>query len=380
MLALVNTRIFTGTTILQNHALLLQDDKIKAVLPQNQLPADCQLLDLEGHDLTAGFVDVQLYGGGTSFFVQDLSLDSLQNMVETHLQDGTTSLMPTLYSTTQARILRAIDTTKQWLAAGKSGVLGLHIEGPYLNFAKRGAHNAAVVRPPVRDELEEIIAQSKGLRTMMTIAPEVWPADLLQLLKNSHLLVSMGHTNATYRQAKGYFEDGITLATHLYNAMRPFESREPGVVGAIFDAPNVHASIIADGFHCDFAAVRMAKKLLGERLFLISDATFAKYTQTRFTFEGFSANYDGKKFVNDDGNLAGSAITLLKAVQNCVLHVGIPKDEAFRMAATYPAQILGLGNQLGQIKAGYQADLVVLDEALTLKKVFVKGQLQTTHN
>jgi len=380
MLALTNTRIFTGKDILQNHALLLQNDKIKAVLPQNQLPADCQLLDLEGHDLTAGFVDMQLYGGDTGFFVQDLSLESLQNIVETHLQDGTTSLMPTLYSTTQARILQAIDTTKQWLAAGKSGVLGLHIEGPYLNFAKRGAHSAAVVRVPIRAELEAIIAQSQGLLTLMTIAPEIWPADLFQLLKNSHLLVSMGHTNATYQQAKSYFEGGITLATHLYNAMRPFESREPGVVGAIFDAPNVHASIIVDGFHCDFAAVRMAKKLLGERLFLISDATFAKYKQPRFAFEGFSANYDGKRFVNDDGNLAGSAITLLEAVKNCILHVGIPKDEAFRMAAAYPAQLLGLGSQLGQIKANYQADLVVLDQKLTVKKVFVKGQLQINNN
>ncbi|TAH07131.1 MAG: N-acetylglucosamine-6-phosphate deacetylase [Runella slithyformis] len=375
MLALTNVRVFTGDTVLTNHAVLLKNERIEAVLPKNQLPANYQSIDLQGQDITAGFLDIQLYGGDTDFFVQDLSAASLQNMVNTHLQDGTTSLMPTLYSTTQTRILKAIEIVKKWIAAGKTGVLGLHIEGPYLNFAKRGAHSAAVVRPPVEAELTEIIAQSEGLLTLMTIAPEIWPVELLQLLQKSHLLLSMGHTNATYQQAKGYFEGGIKMATHLYNAMRPFESREPGVVGAIFDAPDdVHASIIADGFHCDFAAIRLAKKILGARLFLISDATFAKYQQTRFEFEGFSANYDGQRFLNDDGNLAGSAITLLQAVQNCVFEVGIPKDEAFRMAAQYPAQRLGLGHRLGQIKAGYQADLVVLGQDLTIKKVFVKGQ------
>ena len=374
MFALTNCRIFTGETVLENHAVLIDQAIIQAVIPEIKLSADCQHLDLGGHDLTAGFVDIQLYGGDTGFFVKDLSPESLQNIVETHLQDGTTAIMPTLYSTTHERILKAIEITKQWIASQKTGVLGLHIEGPYLNFDKRGAHSAAVVRPPARAELEEIIEKSVGLLTLMTIAPEIWPADLLTELKNSHLLVSVGHTNATYQQAKGYFEGGISLTTHLYNAMRLFESREMGVVGAIFDSETVHASIIVDGFHCDFAAVRIAKKLLGNRLFLISDATFAHYKQQRFEFEGFNANYENNRFVNDEGKLAGSAITMLQAVKNCVQQVGISKEETFRMAATYPAERLNLGQQLGKIKAGYQADFVVLNQDLEVQQVIVKGE------
>jgi N-acetylglucosamine-6-phosphate deacetylase len=364
MHALTNAQIYTGQAILTNHAVLVEAGMIEAVLPNNQLPADIQRIDLEGNDLTAAFLDFQVYGGDTSFFVRDLSFDSLQNIVETHRQDGTTNLVPTLYSTTFERIITAIDVTKNWIASGKKGVLGLHIEGPYLNPEKRGAHNADIVRTPTRYELEAIVERSAGLRTVMTIAPEIWPDDLLELALDSHLILSVGHTNATYAQATNYFKKGIGLATHLYNAMRPFEGREPGVVGAILDSPSVCASIIADGFHCDYAAVRIAKNALGERLFLISDATFAHYKGQRFEFEGFSANYTNRQFLNDEGKLAGSAITLLDAVQNCVSQVCIAKDEAFRMASLYPARALKIDNQLGRIAAGYKADLVVLDKTL----------------
>jgi N-acetylglucosamine-6-phosphate deacetylase len=364
MHALTNAQIYTGQAILTHHAVLIEAGVIEAVLPNDQLPADIQRIDLEGNDLTAGFIDFQVYGGDTDFFVKDLSFDSLQNIVETHRQDGTINLVPTLYSTTFERIITAIDVTKNWIESGRGGVAGLHIEGPYLNPEKRGAHNASIVRIPTRYEIEAIIERSVGLTTIMTIAPEIWPDDLLELALDSHLILSVGHTNAIYKQTTNYFKKGIGLATHLYNAMRPFEGREPGVVGAILDSPSVCASIIVDGFHCDYAAVRIAKNILGERLFLISDATFAHYKGQRFEFEGFSANYINRQFLNDEGKLAGSAITLLDAVQNCVNHVGIAKDEAFRMASLYPARALKINNQLGRIAAGYKADLVVLDKNL----------------
>jgi N-acetylglucosamine-6-phosphate deacetylase len=364
MHALTNTQIYTGQATLTNHAVLIEAGMIKAVLPNNQLPADIQRFDLEGNELTPGFIDFQVYGGDTDFFVKDLSFDSLQNIVETHRQDGTTNLVPTLYSTTFERIIKAIDVTKDWIESGRGGVLGLHIEGPYLNSEKRGAHNANIVRVPTRYELEAIIERSTGLTTVMTIAPEIWPDDLLELVLDSHLILSIGHTNATYAQATNYFQKGIGLATHFYNAMRPPEGREPGVVGAILDNSNVCASIIVDGFHCDYAAVRIAKNVLGERLFLISDATFAHYKGQRFEFEGFTANYVNRQFLNDEGKLAGSAITLLEAVQNCVNHVGIAKEETFRMASLYPARALKIDNHFGRIAAGYKADFVVLDKNL----------------
>lgn len=362
MHALTHCTIYTGEAVLTHHAVLIEDQFIKDIVPQDQLPADIPKTDLQGHDLTAGFVDLQLYGGKTGFLVRDLSEESLIDMIETHRQDGTVAIVPTLYSTSHERILKAIDVTKAYIASGKTGVLGLHIEGPFINFAKRGAHSAKEVRAPTKREIQEIIEKSEGLLTLMTIAPEIWPEELLQLIQNSSIILSLGHTNATYQQAKGYFAKGIHLATHLYNAMRPFESREPGVVTAIWDTPTVNASIIVDGYHCDFATVRIAKQLMGERLFLISDATLAKIDPMRFVFEDFTANYDGKRLLNDAGLLAGSAITLLDAVRNCIQQIGISKDEVFRMASTYPARHLGLGDKYGKIKAGYSANLVVLDE------------------
>lgn len=369
MYALTNCTIYTGDAPLRHHAVLVKEGRIESIVPQDYIPTDYEQIDLHGRDLTAGFIDIQLYGGSSGFLVKDLSEESLDNIVNTHRQDGTLALVPTLYSTSQERILKAIEVTKSYIESGKKGVLGLHIEGPFINFDKRGAHSYAQVRVPTRAEIEAIVEASQGLLTIMTIAPEIWPDELLTLLRNSSIIVSVGHTNATYQQAKVFFEKDFYLATHLYNAMRPFESREPGVVGAIFDSPQVHASIIADGHHCDFATIRIAKKLLGERLFLISDATFAKMEATRFEFEGFTANYDGYRLLNDEGKLAGSAITLLDAVRNCIQHVGITKEEAFRMAATYPAQLLGM-SRLGRIKVGYQAALIALNEDLSIYKIF----------
>ena len=361
MYVLTNCTIYTGENILTHHAVVVDDNRIDRVVPTDLIPNDLPVYDLQGHDLTAGFIDIQLYGGQTGFLVRDLSTESLDDMVNTHQQDGTAAIIPTLYSTSRERILKAIEVTKAYIASGKTGVLGLHIEGPFINPEKRGAHSAAQVRIPTETELEEIIEQSQGMLTLMTIAPEVWPPQLLARLQNSHIQLSMGHTNATYQQAKAFFASGISMATHLYNAMRPFESREPGVVSAIWDTPTVHASIIADGHHCDAATIRIAKQLMGDRLFLISDATLAKIEPQRFVFEDFTANYDGHRLLNDDGKLAGSAITLLDAVRFCVQTVGLPKEEVFRMASTYPAQVVGVGERFGKIKAGYTATFAVLD-------------------
>jgi len=364
MQVLTNCTIYTGDEILTNHAVVIEKGLIKEVVHKDYISDDFLTLNLQGHDLTAGFVDLQLYGGKTGFFVRDLSEESLTEIVETHRQDGTVAIVPTLYSTSYTSILKAIEVTKSYIQSGKKGVLGLHIEGPFINTIKRGAHSANEVRIPTLSEVQEIIEKSKGLLTVMTIAPEIGPKEVFQVLQNSHIILSLGHTDATYQQAKDYFENGIHLATHLYNAMRPFESRDPGVVAAIWESSLVHASIIVDGHHCDFAAVSIAKQLMGQRLFLISDATLAKIEPMRLEFGDFTANYDGQRLLNDMGKLAGSAITLLDAVRNCIQKVGIAKDEAFRMASTYPAQHLGLGSQFGKIKAGYSADLIALDSQL----------------
>ena len=369
-LILTDATIFTGEEVLAEHALWLEGGKIRAVLPSHELPDSIPTQDMQGAWLMPGFVDFQLYGGSTGFLTRDGSVESLTNMYQTHVQDGTTTIVPTVYSTTKERILAAVEAIRQYWALGLPGVAGLHVEGPFISQAKRGAHSAKMVRPPSREELTELIEKGKDVIKVMTIAPECFDDSLLELLKGTPWAIAAGHTNATSAQMNAFFNKGFHLATHLYNAMRPMESRELGVVGTLFDRDDVYASLIADGYHCDFGAIRIAKKLLGERLFLISDATFAKYEGTRFEFEGFVTNYDGERFTNDEGLLAGSCITLLDAVRNCIQKVGIAPDEAFRMASTYPARQLNMQHQLGYLKPGYMANVVALTPELGLQEVF----------
>ncbi len=227
-----------------------------------------------------------------------------------------------------------------------------------------------MVRPPSREEISRLIDKGKDVIKVMTIAPECFDDGLLTLLQTTDWAIAAGHTDATSAQMNAFFDKGFHLATHLYNAMRSMESRELGVVGTIFDRDDVHVSLIADGYHCDFGAIRIAKRLLGERLFLISDATFAKYQGTRFEFEGFVTNYDGERFTNDEGLLAGSCITLLDAVRNCIRQVGIAPEETFRMASAYPARQLGLDDRIGYLRPGNAADVVALSPELEVVEVW----------
>lgn len=373
-LILTNATIFTGEEVLADHALWIQNGKIKSIIPESEIPQNVEATDLQGAWLVPGFVDFQLYGGDSGFLTRDGSVESLANIYQTHLSDGTTTVVPTVYSTTRERILAAIEAVKKYWALGKPGIAGLHIEGPFLNPAKRGAHSDKMVRPPSKEELTELLEKGKSVVKVMTIAPECFDDSLLDLLKQSDWAIAAGHTNASAAELTAYFDKGFNLITHLYNAMRPMESRELGVVGTVFDRDDVHASIIVDGHHCDFGAVRIAKKLLGNRLFLISDATFAKYKGGRFEFEGFTINYNGERFLNDDGLLAGSCITLLDAVRNCINEVGISPEETFRMASAYPARQLGMDNQIGYLKPGYLANLVALRPDLTLQQVWAEGK------
>ncbi len=367
---LTNATLFTGEAVLPDHALWLEAGKIRAVMPTTELPEGVPTRDMNGAWLVPGFVDFQLYGGSNGFLTRDGSVASLINMRETHLQDGTTTIVPTVYSTTKERILAAVEAIRDYWQEGRTGVAGLHVEGPFISQPKRGAHSEAMVRPPSRLELTELIEKGKDVIKVMTIAPECFDNELLDLLKTTSWAIAAGHTNATSEQMKAFFDKGFHLVTHLYNAMRPMESRELGVVGTIFDRDDVHASLIADGFHCDFGAIRIAKKLLGDRLFLISDATFAKYEGTRFEFEGFVTNYDGERFTNDEGLLAGSCITLLDAVRNCVQKVGLAPEEVFRMASTYPARQLAMDDRIGHLKPGYTADVVALTPELEVVEVW----------
>ncbi|RRB04857.1 N-acetylglucosamine-6-phosphate deacetylase [Larkinella rosea] len=377
---LKNATVFTGNTILSGAFVRVSNGLIQEI-STGEL-AGSETIDLQEKWLIPGFVDLQVYGGSDVFLNEAPTTETVSHIYQTHLKNGTTSVLPTLYSTSLDVILNAIEAVGNLRQTNPNGVLGLHVEGPYINPEKRGVHSLQYVRQPGEAELDMLFEKGRDTIRMLTIAPEIFHSQqLVQLVSQAQttsILLSLGHSNATYREAMAAYANGITLATHLYNAMRPFESREPGVVGAVFDHPAVRASIVADGFHCDWATIRIAKRLLGERLFLISDAIFANPPQPTYAFDDFTLYYENGRYTNHEGKLAGSSITLLNAVQNCIRHVGLEAAEVFRMASTIPAEIIGLGNSLGKIQPGFAANLVVLDNDLAVSQVLTNGQFYQT--
>ena len=263
----------------------------------------------------------------------------------------------------------AIEAVRSYQQQKLPGVLGLHLEGPYINASRKGAHIEKFIRVPTLQEVQELISRGKGIIKMMTLAPENCTEEIIRYLIGEGVIVSAGHSNASYEQAFHGFGLGIPLATHLYNAMSPLHHRQPGMVGAIFNHDKVLASLVADGHHVDFAAISVAKKIMGERLFLITDAV----TENK---EGYYQHrLDGDKYVVQDGTLSGSALTMLKAMHNCVQHAGIPVEESLRMASLYPARVVKLDKKLGKIEARYEADMAWLNDQFELKAVYTNGSL-----
>lgn len=375
---MTHATVFTGNEVLTGASVRVSNGLIQEVFTRPS--DDTDGIDLRGQWLVPGFVDLQLYGGSDVCLNESPTAETVDHIYQTHLKNGTTSVLPTLYSTSFEITLKAVEAVRKVRQTNPTGVLGLHVEGPYVNPEKRGVHSLAYVRPPVDPELNELLEKGRNVIRMLTIAPEVFSPEqrsrLIEQARRASLLLSVGHSNATYQEATEAFHQGIPLATHLFNAMRPFESRESGTVGAVFDHPTVRASIVADGFHCDWATIRIAKRLLNNRLFLISDAMFANPPRPSHALEDLVIQYHNGRYTNHEGKLAGSAITLLDAVRNCIRYVGLEPAEALRMASTVPAELIGMGSSLGKIQAGFIANLAVLADDLTVSEVMVNGQFQ----
>lgn len=353
--AYVNGTIFTGDTCLQGYAVITSGGLITDVLPAAQVPADAEISDLKGGYLAPAFIDLQLYGGNGRIFPSQLDTTTLRAIYDYSSAGGAAFFMPTLPTHSFDAILKAIEAVKQYWNEGGPGVLGLHLEGPFINPEKKGAHPEEYIKTPAPDDIDLLLRHGKGIIKMMTLAPECCAPELVKRLQEAGILISAGHSNADYQTAYESFNAGITTATHLFNAMSPLQSRAPGLVGAIYDHPGVCASIVADGVHVDFNAVRISKKIMGERLFLITDAVE----------EGGQVPYKhirkADHFVNSHGILSGSCLTMQQAVKNCIMKVGISPEEALRMGSTYPARVAGLQNELGKIAPGYRAAMVVLN-------------------
>ncbi|MFC6996348.1 N-acetylglucosamine-6-phosphate deacetylase [Rufibacter roseus] len=378
--ALTNGTIYSGHTTAQGYAVLFEEDKIIDVIQADEIPADTTIIDVQGGIICPGFVDLQVNGGGGVYFTQYPTLESLNTIRDAHLQFGTTSFLPTVISAFQETILETISAVRQAMQQHPSTFLGMHLEGPFFNPEKLGAHDPACIRSATHEELDVLLEAGKDVITYLTLAPECIEEDILKRLAQTDIVLSAGHSLATYDQALHFFQNGITAVTHLYNAMSGIDTKAPGLAAATLDYGHAWTGIIVDGEHCHPYAVRLAKKMLGQKLLLISDCAACVGSDIEFSaFGNFVSYYRNGRCETEDGRLAGSALTMLKAVQNTVNMVGLPVDEAIRMATLYPAQVLKLEQKVGQLIPGAAANLVVMNQELELQQVWVDGQQVTLH-
>ena len=372
MYALINGEIYTGEGIVKNKAIIIDGNRVEALV--DEIPKDIKVIDLQGKIVAPAFIDLQLNGCGGVLFNDEISLDTLRVMNETNIKTGTTSYLPTLITTTDENIEKALKLVEENENLEEIGVLGLHIEGPYISIPKKGIHNPDYIRVMSDEIIHKIAKFGSKVTKIMTIAPENAKVEHLKELKDSGINLSIGHTNATYEEALEKVEY-FKMATHLFNAMSSFTSREPGVIGAIFENKSLYTGIIVDGVHSHYGSVKIAKDILKEKLFLVTDAVAPVGTNMEsFMFEGNKVLYKDGKCISPDGTLGGSALTMIEGVQNLVKHVRVSLEEALLMASTYPAKAIRVDDKYGYIKEGYIADLVVLDKELNISNMIVKGE------
>ena len=360
--AIINARVFTGENVISGQNILVQHGTIVSVEPH--LPQGVEIIDLDGKNIAPGFIDIQINGGRSKYFSQAPDEETLSDIYQTCCDYGTPFILPTLISSPLDVILKAIDAVRMFREKN-TGVMGLHLEGPFLNPEKCGAHNPKIIRRPTNEELEIIIDRGKGVIKVITIAPECFTGEQIDMLLESGIILSAGHSQMNYDEAQQYFSKGIHLVTHLYNAMTQFGHRNCGTVGAVFDNKNVFAPIILDGGHCHYAAARIAYKQKGDKLFLITDSSFLGRHKERFDWDGLNIEMVEGYYRDKQGNLAGAAISMPEAVKNAVEHLGAPLQSAVEMATSRVARAIGMYKEIGFIKPGYPAKFVVFDDALS---------------
>lgn len=362
-IALYNGTIYSGHDIINDKALLISDGKVQDIMSVDQIPAGFERVDVEGANICPGLIDLQIYGAGGSLFSAELTAESLSHIENTLLAQGCTSYFLTL-ATNRIEVFK--EAIRVYNAASPRNTLGLHLEGPFLNPKKRGAHPEELILKADVEILQDLLEGADQAVGMMTVAPELLEDSCLDYLKAKGILISAGHSDATADESAMAFDKGVLAATHLWNAMSPLHHREIGVPGAVFNHDTVCASIIVDGIHVDFEAVKLSKAVMGERLFLITDAV----TDCEKGIYQHVLNKD--HYVLPNGTLSGSALTMLGAVHNCVEKVGIPLDEALRMATAYPARLIGR-HDIGYLNKGGKANVLVFDRDFKVKKVYFEG-------
>jgi len=375
--AFYNGHILAGQDFAEGLAVLVEHGRILAVVKENdaQLTQADTRIDLNGQWLMPGFIDVQVNGGGGVLFNNAPSVDTLRQIMRSHRRFGTTGMLPTLISDDVEVMAQAIAAVRTAMAEGVPGILGIHLEGPYIAEQRKGTHNPEKFRILDADEIKLVTSLDNGV-TMMTLAPECVPGELIRQLAANGVIIAAGHTAATYGQTCVGLDAGISGFTHLFNAMTALQGREPGVVGAALDCPHSWCGVIVDSVHVHPASLRvaLAAKPRG-KVVLVTDAMpMVGADDPSFTLYGEVITARDGVVRNAAGSLAGSALDMATAVRNTVDFLGVPFAEAVRMASTYPAQWIGLGANHGKIEPGFCADFVLMDDVFTVQSSWIAGQ------
>jgi N-acetylglucosamine-6-phosphate deacetylase len=372
--ALVNGRVLTAAGILDGQAVLIEGGRIAGVVPLAEVPASAARRDLAGGLLVPGYVDTQVNGGGGVLFNDAPTVETIAAIGAAHRKFGTTGFLPTLISDDLSVVDQALRATEAAIAAGVPGVLGVHIEGPFLNPKRKGIHDAGKFR--ILDEAAiALLSSLKVGRTLVTLAPERTTPETIQRLADAGVHVAAGHTNASYATLRQALDHGLTGVTHLFNAMSPLTSREPGVVGAVLENQDAWAGIIVDGRHVDPVTLKIALRARPlDRFMLVTDAMpTVGMTDKRFTLQGQEIVVRDGVCVGEGGTLAGSDLDMAGAVRNAVRMLDLSIADAVMMASAAPAAFLGLADQRGRIAPGYAADLCLLDDDLNVTATWIDG-------
>lgn len=373
--AIVNGQVFDGESLQQGLAVLIRDTRILSLVDAAQLPSDIsEVYDLQGGTLVPGFIDLQVNGGGGVLFTAAPTVDSLRVIGAAHRHYGTTGFLPTLITTSFEVMRQAVAAVSQAIAEGVPGVLGLHLEGPFLNAQRKGIHDAQKFCSLDEEGFEIITALNTGT-TLVTLAPELTSPAMIRRLVQAGVVVCAGHSAASYVQTREALAAGVSGFTHLYNAMTPLQSREPGMVGAALEDDASWFGIIADGYHIHPAAFRIAvaAKTTGGAVLVTDSMPTVGSPDKTFALDGETIVASNGRVTNAAGTLAGSDLDMLSAVNNATAFARIDWFEAVRMATLYPARALGLEGELGAVRPGYRANLVALDDQRHIRATWIDG-------
>lgn len=365
MIAITNCKLFIHGTLYTDRSVLIENGKIAAISTA-EVPGAYKLMDAEGAYLCPSFIDLQIYGSGGPLFSAYPAAATLKQMDADLMAKGTTAFLACVATNSIEVMYESIAAAKAYWPARK-GFLGLHLEGPFINPKRRGAHIEAFIHKAELDEVKRLLDAADGTVKMMTLAAELQDDSVINYLLDNDVVLSLGHSDASFQEATAAYNKGFKTTTHLFNAMPSIHHRAPNLPAAVFNHPSAMASIIADGSHVDFEMIGISHRLMGDRLFLITDAV------TECHIGPYQHQLLGDKFITPDGTLSGSNITMLQAVRNCVAHCHIALPDALKLASENPAKLMGLTQEMGFLNVGSRANLLLLSPELGLKKVLVEG-------